>query len=132
MKGIDTNILLRFLVGDDEQQSEQVYAIFKKAEQERNELFVSLLVVLEMLWVLESVYDISRSDILESIGDLLRIPILHFEQPEAIQQFLLSAQKTKIDLSDLLVAHSANNQGCETTLTFDKKASKFELFELLG
>jgi predicted nucleic-acid-binding protein len=36
----------------------------------------------------------------------------------------------RYDLADLLIAHSAKIQGCETVLTFDKKASKFKLFEL--
>ena len=58
MKAIDTNILIRFLIGDDELQAKKVYAIFKKTELEKKELFVPLLVILEMLWVLESVYEI--------------------------------------------------------------------------
>ena len=68
MKGIDTNILVRFLTGDDEQQTKVVYNIFKKTESEKRELFVSLLVVLELIWVLESVYEIPRAEILDSIS----------------------------------------------------------------
>ena len=130
MKGVDTNILIRFLIGDDEQQAKKVYNIFKKAESEKNELFVSLLVVLELIWVLESVYEISRTEILDSVSELLLMPILKFEHQSALQQFTLSAQGNKYDLSDLLIAHSAKIQGCKTVLTFDKKASKFKLFEL--
>jgi predicted nucleic-acid-binding protein len=130
MKGIDTNILVRFLVGDDEQQSKTVYDIFKKAESEKDELFVPLLVVLELIWVLDSVYAISRADILDSIKELLLLPILRFEHKSVLQQFTLSAQANRYDLADLLIAHSAKIQGCETVLTFDKKASKFKLFEL--
>jgi predicted nucleic-acid-binding protein len=130
MKGIDTNILVRFLIGDDEQQAKKVYNIFKKAESEKDELFVPLLVVLELIWVLESVYEISRADILDSIREFLLLPILRFEHKSVLQQFTLSAQANKYDLADLLIAHSAKMQGCETVLTFDKKVSKFELFEL--
>ncbi|MCK5339846.1 MAG: type II toxin-antitoxin system VapC family toxin [Desulfobulbaceae bacterium] len=130
MRGVDTNILVRFLVGDDEQQAKKVYNIFKKAESSKNELFVPLLVVLELIWILESVYEISRVEILASISELLLMPILKFEHQSTLQQFTLSAQGNKYDLSDLLIAHSAKSQGCETVLTFDKKASKFNLFEL--
>lgn len=131
MKAIDTNILIRFLVGDDEMQAKKVYSIFKKAESEKKELFVPLLVVLEMIWVLESLYDISRTEILDSISDLLLMPIFKFNQQSALQQLLHSAQGNKYDLSDLLIAHSAKINGCEAVITFDKKASKFELFELV-
>ena len=130
MKGIDTNILVRFLIGDNEQQAKKVYNIFKKAESEKDELFVPLLVVLELIWVLESVYEISRADILDSIREFLLLPILRFEHKSVLQQFTLSAQANKYDLADLLIAHSAKMQGCETVLTLDKKVSKFKLFEL--
>jgi predicted nucleic-acid-binding protein len=130
MKAIDTNILVRFLIGDDKQQAKKVYNIFKKAESEKDELFVPLLVVLELIWVLESVYEISRADILDSIREFLLLPILRFEHKSVLQQFTLSAQANKYDLADLLIAHSAKMQGCETVLTFDKKVSKFKLFEL--
>lgn len=131
MKAIDTNILVRFLTGDDELQAKKVYSIFKKAESEKIELFVPLLVVLEMIWILESVYEISRAEILDAIGDLLLMPIFKFDQQPAIQQLIHSAQGNKYDLSDLLIAHSAKINGCEAVLTFDKKASKFNLFELV-
>ena len=130
MKALDTNILIRFLVGDDEVQARKVYLIFKKAESDKKELFVPLLVILEMIWVLESVYEISRADILDSISDLLSMPIFKFDQQPALQQLIQSAQGNKYDLSDLLIAHSANANGCEAFITFDKKASKYKLFEL--
>ena len=130
MKGIDTNILIRFLVGDDELQAKKVYNIFKKAELNKKELFVPLLVILELIWVLESVYEVTRTEILDSISELLLMPILKFEHQSALQKFTSSGQGSKYDLSDLLIAHSAKKQGCESVITFDKKASKFELFEL--
>jgi predicted nucleic-acid-binding protein len=131
MKAIDTNILIRFLVGDDDLQSKTVYSIFKKAESEKREFFVPLLVVLEMIWVLESVYEISRTDILDAINDLLLMPIFKFDQQAAVQQLLHIARGNSYDLSDLLIALSAKINSCETVLTFDKKASKFELFEFV-
>lgn len=131
MKAIDTNILVRFLTGDDERQAKKVYSIFKKAETEKIELFVPLVVVFEMIWILESVYEAARAEILDAIGDLLLMPIFKFDQQPAIQQFIHSAQGNKYDLSDLLIAHSAKINGCEAVLTFDKKASKFNLFELV-
>jgi len=130
MKGIDTNIMIRFLVGDDEIQAKKVYKIFKKTELDKKELFVPLLVVLELIWVLESVYEIPRTEILDSISQLLLMPILKFEHQSALHQFTTACRDNKYDLSDLLIAHSANEQGCETVITFDKKASKFQMFEL--
>ena len=130
MRGIDTNILVRFLTKDDKKQSKVVYNIFKKAELENEILFVPLLVILELIWVLESLYDISRNNILNSLSELLLLPILKIENQLALQQFIKSAQGNNFDLSDLLIAQSAKAKGCNSIITFDKKASKSNLFEL--
>ena len=59
------------------------------------------------------------------------MPVLRFEMQQAIQEFIASAENMKVDLSDILIAHSAKFSGCEGVLTFDKKASKFKRFKLL-
>jgi predicted nucleic-acid-binding protein len=125
MKALDTNVLVRFLVRDDERQAETIYRIFKQAESVKGVFFVPLLVVLETVWVLESVYKIPRQEILDSINELILMPILEFETQSAILNFVSSARETKMDLSDLLIAHPAKFSGCECVLTFgaigDKK-----------
>ncbi len=131
MKALDANILIRFLVKDDERQSKKVYILLKQAEEEKIEFYVPLLVLIEIIWVLESAYDISRDDIIESIGELLAMPILKFESQDIIRQSLTYSMRSKINLSDILIACSAKNSGCERVVTFDKKVSKFKLFELL-
>jgi len=131
MIALDTNILIRFLVKDDNKQAKLVYKVFKEAEAKQEILFVPLLVVLEVIWVLQSVYKISDKDILEAISELLLMPVLKFEMQQAIQEFIASAENIKLDLSDILIAHSAKLSGCESVLTFDKKASKFKRFKLL-
>jgi predicted nucleic-acid-binding protein len=103
---------------------------YLKKLNQKKELFVPLLVILEMVWVLESVYDILRAEILDAINDLLLMPIFKFDQLSALQQFDHSSQGNTYDLSDLIIAHSAKTNGCETVITFDKKVSKFQLFEL--
>jgi predicted nucleic-acid-binding protein len=131
MKAIDTNILIRFLTGDDPAQAKMVYALFKKAESEKTELFVPLLVVLETIWLLESVYAVSRAEILDAISDLLLMPVLKFDQHAMLQQMIRYAYGNTLNLSDILIAHAAKTSGCEKVITFDKDASKFNLFEML-
>lgn len=131
MKALDTNVLIRFLVNDDEKQAEIVYKTFKRAEDEKKKFWIPILVILETLWVFESVYKIPRKDILDSIYELTMIPIFKFESLPSIQYFIITARKNKIDLSDLLIACSAKQSECESVLTFDKKAAKFELFEMI-
>ena len=131
MKALDTNVLVRFLVKDDEPQAKKVYTLFKQAETDKNYFFVPLLVALETIWVLDSVYEIPRKEILDAINEILLMPILKFEAQPTIQRFIFLARENKIDLSDVLIACAAKISGCERILTFDKRASKFELFELI-
>lgn len=132
MKALDTNVLVRFLMNDDEAQAQQVYRLFKTAEAQQEPLLVPLLVVLELFWVLESAYRLNRGEILEVMDDLLLMPILVFENRVALHHFLAEARNINADLSDLLIAHSAQAAGAEEVLTFDRKALRSPLFKRLA
>mgnify|MGYP006097959607 CR=1 FL=1 len=131
MTAVDTNVIVRFLVGDDPKESKTVYNILKEVEEQKSSLHVPILVVFELIWVLDSAYDISRKDILSSLDQLLLMPIFTFESLDAIQNFLQDSIKSNYDLSDLLIAHTAQQARCDSVLTFDRKASKHPLFQLL-
>ena len=131
MKALDTNILVRFLTNDDAIQAKKVYQLFKNAEAKRERFFVPLLVVLELLWVLESVYNISKAEIVETISELIYLPLLKFENISILQIFIKEAADTNQDLSDILIGCAARASGCSVVLTFDKKAAKSVLFEAL-
>ena len=131
MKALDTNVLVRFLVKDDEEQAKIAFQIFTEAEYKQDVLFVPLLVVLETIWVLQSVYEVSDQDIVAAFSELMQMPVLKFDSHQVMQDFVATARVDGFDLSDLLMAYSAKNSGCRNILTFDKRASKFKLFTLL-
>ena len=129
MKSLDTNVLVRFLIGDDEAQAQLVHRIFLNAEQQGQLLYISTVVLLETIWVLDSVYGCSRSAILEAMENLVKMPILCFERRDAV---ISLCQNTRdIDPADLLIGLIAKDAGCDTTLTFDRKAAKSGLFTLI-
>ncbi|MEI7899228.1 MAG: type II toxin-antitoxin system VapC family toxin [bacterium] len=131
MKALDTNILVRFLVADDTRQAQLVYRLFKNAERKNERFFVSLLVVLETLWVLDSAYGYAPAEIVEAVKGLLTLKVLDFEAVSVLREWLAAAPAGKADLSDLLIGQVARNKGCSGVLTFDKKASRHLLFEEL-
>jgi predicted nucleic-acid-binding protein len=132
MKAVDTNVLVRFLVRDDAHQAELVYHLFKNAEKTGEVLFVPLLVALEVIWVLSSVYTFGRLEILDSFDDLLSMPVLEFESKKVLRDFISLSRKTEIDLPDMLIAASAASSGCDHILTFDRKAAKTAFFVKIG
>ena len=131
MIAVDTNIIVRFLVRDDEKQAEAVRGRLKQAEKNRERFLVPLLVILETIWVLESAYDKSRSEILDSIRDMRQMPVFDFEADAAVESLLRDGEKYKTELADILIAHSAQAAGCERGITFDKGAAKLPFFSLL-
>ena len=131
MIAVDTNIVVRFLVCDDAKQAETARKRLKQAEKDRERLFVPLLVVLETIWVLESAYDKSRAEILDSIRDMRQMPVFEFESDGVIENLLNDGRKYKADLADILIAHSAQASVCDGGITFDKGAAKLPFFSLL-
>ena len=131
MIAVDTNVVVRFLVRDDEKQSRAAYRRLKRAERDRERLFVPLLVILETIWVLESAYGKSRNEVLEAIEDMRRMAVFEFEKDKVVETLLSSGRKYRADLADLLIAHSAKSCGCEAGITFDKAAAKLPFFSLL-
>lgn len=131
MTALDTNLIVRFLVRDDEQQAETARKRLKQAEKDRERLLVPLLVVQETIWVLESAYNKTRSEILDSIRDMRQMPVFEFEADGVVERLLGDAGKSKADLADILIAHSAQATGCEDGLTFDKSAAKLPFYNLL-
>jgi predicted nucleic-acid-binding protein len=121
MIGIDTNILVRYLVQDDEEQSELVNALFARARP-NNRLFVSSFVLVETIWVLSSVYGKALKDIGESLAKLCSSPRVLVQDAETVKG-VLEAGLDK-DYMDKLIAESAHHYGCSPILTFDKRLSK--------
>ena len=131
MIALDTNVIVRFLVRDNEKQARAVYQRFKQAESDREILFVPLVVMLETIWVLQSAYEKSSNEVLDSIEDLRRMPIFGFEKDDVLQRLLAEGRSRGSDLADLLIAHSAQSNGCDEGITFDKKAARIPFYHLL-
>lgn len=129
MKALDTNVLVRFLVQDDSKQVKKVNQLFQNTEAEKQQLYISLLVILELVWVLESVYEVSRQDLLDAINELLSMPLFQFEKQSIVRTFINASKNNNVDLSDLLIGVAGLAEECETTLTFDKKAARSEFFK---
>ena len=132
MTTADTNVIIRFLVRDDDKQAKLVYRRLKQAEADRTQIFISLVVVLETIWVLESVYDKSRAEILDAITDMRQMRVFSFEKDEVIECMVKDGRRfNKADLSNILIAHSAQSCGCDKGDTFDKGAATLPFFSVL-
>ncbi len=129
MIALDTNVLVRFLVSDDAPMTARARKVFEQALASGDPLLISNLVLLETLWVLGSAYGFTRKTNLEAIECLLSLPSVRFESQGFIREFVRLGRASSLDLSDILIGLHAKAIGSTITLTFDKKATRSDLFE---
>lgn len=120
MIAVDTNVLVRYLTGDDPKQSAEA-ARFIDGVVERSEmLFVSQIVLCEIVWVLSFAYQVRRAEIAAILNQLRRATHLCIESPDEVQRATDSFERGKGDFADYLVAERAAAHGCPVVVTFDR------------
>ncbi|QHG18395.1 type II toxin-antitoxin system VapC family toxin [Nostoc sp. ATCC 53789] len=129
MIGLDTNILVRYLTKDDEKQWEQAAEIIEGGEQ----CFVANIVICELVWVLRSnTYQFSREEISNTIELMVQCSVFELENRSLVYQALQRFKQGSADSSDYLIGAIAQDYGCSSTVTFDRKLRSergFDLFE---
>jgi predicted nucleic-acid-binding protein len=126
---LDTNVLVRFLVRDDEAQFEKARKLIKREVAAGRSVLVNQLVLLETEWVLRSRYGLPKNAIVEAISGLLDASDVRFEDEPAIEEALFIWKDTTADFADCLIGAKNRRLGCRTTVTFDAKASKLPGFK---
>lgn len=127
MNAIDTNVLARIVVEDDEIQARRALNYI----QRKHEVFVSLIVLCEFTWVLTDCYEIKKEKLISVIEAILKTNQFIVEDSDIAWAALQSYKRNSLDFADCLIGTLANHRGCEVTGTFDKKAAKCDLFELV-
>ncbi|MBK7794197.1 MAG: type II toxin-antitoxin system VapC family toxin [Betaproteobacteria bacterium] len=128
MLGLDINVLVRFLVRDDEVQFERARKLIKREVAAGRRVFVSQLVLLETEWVLRSRYGLPKDLIIEAVSGLLGATDVRFEDEPAIEEALFLWKDATADFADCLIGARNRRLGCRATTTFDTKASKLPGF----
>lgn len=123
MIGLDTNVLVRYIMQDDVKQAPQATRFVESLSAEAPG-FLPLVAVVELAWVLSSAYDLDRAQLVEAFEGVLRTKELVIERAEVVWKALRAFQSVNADFADCLIAHSAASAGCEKTMTFDRGAAK--------
>ena len=128
MLGIDTNVLVRFLVRDDQTQFEKVRKLLKREVSNGRRVFINQLVLLETEWVLRSRYGLAKTQMLETISGLLDAPDVQLEYEPSIEEAVFVWRDANADFADCLIGARNRRLGCKATATFDTKALKLPGF----
>lgn len=130
MIGLDTNILVRCLAQDDPVQSPKASEIIERRLTEHNPGFVSIVAMVETVWVLDRAYGLSSQEIAAAIERMLQTDVLLVENEQDVFTAMVALKSGKGSFADALIGALGARSGCTRTLTFDRKAARLPGFEL--
>lgn len=131
MIGLDTNVLVRYVAQDDPKQSPKASALIESFTI-NSPGFVTAVSVIELVWVLQSCYESTKSQIILVLETLLRTRELKIENADVVWQALRLFSDSKADFADCLIERSAKAAGCDYVVSFDSKAIKTTGMQAVG
>ncbi|MDR1015129.1 MAG: type II toxin-antitoxin system VapC family toxin [Coriobacteriales bacterium] len=129
MIGIDTNVLVRLATADDDGQTEKARRLYSSLSAS-DQGYLGLVALAEAYWVLRSVYQKPKAEILTFIDRLTETKEVAIQDAEVVQ-LALEASAGGADFADALIACSCKAKGCSRTVTFDQRAARSLGMELL-
>lgn len=123
MIGLDTNVLVRYVAQDDPKQSPKATRLIESLTVDVPG-YVSIVSVVELVWVLTGCYASTKGEICEVLETLLRTKEIVVANADTIWKAVRLFKDGKADFADCLIERSANEAGCDHTATFDRDASK--------
>ena len=130
MIALDTNVLVRYITQDDPIQSPTATKLIDSLSADSSG-FVAMIVVVELVWVLQSSYQSKRDEIVRVLETLLRSKELMVERAELVWQALRRFSLGRADFADCLIERCGHVAQCQHTVTFDQNAASAAGMKLL-
>jgi predicted nucleic-acid-binding protein len=130
MIGLDTNILVRYLTQDDPIQSAAATEIVEQRLSKQNPGLVSIVAMVETVWVLSRAYRFTAQEVAVAIELMLRTDALVIQDEQLVFTAMVALRDGHGSFSDALLSALGKAAGCPHTLTFDRRALKLPGFQL--
>jgi len=131
MIGLDTNILVRYLTEDDPTKSPKATEIIERQLTEEKPGFVSIVAMVETVWVLARAYGLTPLEIVRVVERILQTDVLLVEDEQEVFAAMIALKNGQGSFADAVIAALGAKRGCSHTLTFDRKALRLPGFELV-
>lgn len=119
MKGVDTNVLVRYITRDDPGQERAASRFLESARTRSEPIFVNVIVLCELVWVLGRSYEYSRAEVAAVVERVLATEQIVVEDADLAWLALSDFKASKADFADCLIGRKNLRLGCEETATFD-------------
>ena len=123
MIGLDTNVLVRYIMQDDAKQSLAATRLIESLTTSEQG-YISLVTIVELSWVLETAYELSKLQVIQALSLLIAVDVFKIDHVSAVSAALRAFAVSKTDFTDHLIERLSKQAGCERTMTFDKAAAK--------
>ena len=131
MIGLDTNVLVRYIMQDDPKQSPKATLIIESLDGVASG-YVTLVSIVELVWVLSVSFELTRFQVAQALDGIIRTKQFKIESADQVIRALRVFKVGKSDFADCLIERSADSAGCEKTITFDVNASKHAGMSLIN
>lgn len=131
MKGLATNVLVRYLTQDDPKQSARADAFIHTVVARNERCFVSTVVLCELTWVLRYAYKVSKADLLMTLEKLLNTNQFEIGDRDHVHHAVGAYRTGRADFADYLIGALARDAGCDVTASFDRRLRGDTAFQLL-
>ncbi len=132
MRGVDTNVLVRYITDDDPEQSRVARTLIQGAEDERDRLYVNTIVVCELCWTLRGKqYRYDRPTIAAVLEKMLDARVFEFENRALVARAAEEYRLGRADFADYLIGLSNDRAGCSDTVSFDIQLETLAGFTVL-
>lgn len=132
MASLDTNVLVRYLVQDDDLQLAAAKKLIRAALRAGETLYIPITVMLELEWVLRSNFGFEKEQVTTTLSSLLASAELSFESEAALEIALALYKKNSADFADCVHIALSHVAGESPLWTFDRAASKIDGAKLLS
>jgi predicted nucleic-acid-binding protein len=133
LRGVDTNLLVRYITDDDPDQAHRVRLLFQEAEERKEHFHVSSIVLCELSWTLRGKpYFFDRATIADVLERIMETSLFEIQDRDLTRRAAADYRQGRADFPDYLIGWQNQSAGCEDTVTFDGKLSGAEGFTVLA
>lgn len=131
MIGIDTNVLIRYIVRDDQRQAEAATRLIESKCTPEDPGLINLIVLCELVWVLIRGYGYDRQMVARVVRRILFVQELRVSGAESAWRAIRLFEQGKADFADYLIGLSNQDEKAKATYTFDRTAAESDLFKVV-
>jgi predicted nucleic-acid-binding protein len=131
MRGLDTNVLVRYLTQDEPSQARKANALIADAIAKHERLHIDAVVLCELVWVLRGAYNFDKGTVAGALEKILDAGQFSIDDRDLAKEALAAYRADQGDFADYVLGLRNRGAGCRVTMTFDRALKRSELFSVL-